>query len=157
MFFFFLTNSTLSLACSNRTRKHHKSLCRQVSLFCDCTCHNMLIAFLSPPLHVSICFSGGDIQLIEFRPPTLEFIFQYAISIPLYTDGAFSVTLELFPFAYVTLDVAIVLDTKGIREAVQEMNPLKAISSFALRDLVDGVDLPLVTIVAGCEIGVSAG
>lgn len=39
----------------------------------------------------------------------------------------------------VTVDYAIVLDSKGIREAVQENNPIKALNSFAFRDTFDGV------------------
>lgn len=60
------------------------------------------------------------------------------------------------------------LDTKGIREAVQEKNPLKALNSFAIRDIIDGVDSPLLvveaSVVASVEvsavivvIGVSGG
>jgi hypothetical protein len=68
----------------------------------------------------------------------------------------------------VTVDYAIVLDSKGIREAVQENNPIKALNSFAFRDTFDGVDTPLVvfeaSITAAAEvsaaivkIGVSGG
>lgn len=50
------------------------------------------------------------------------------------------------------------LDSKGIREAVEEKNPLKALNSFAMRDTFDGVDLPLIVIEAtvGATIEVSA-
>lgn len=41
-----------------------------------------------------------------------------------------------------------VLDSKGIREAVQEENPLKALNSFAIRDVIDGVDVPLIVLEA---------
>lgn len=51
---------------------------------------------------------GGDLELLDFRPPPLEFIYSYLMSIPLYTDGIFSVTLELIFFCYVTLDLALV-------------------------------------------------
>lgn len=67
----------------------------------------------------------------------------------------FSVTLDIFCFAYVTLDLAVVLDTKGIREALQEWNPLKFLNSFALRDIIDGVDSTMISIVAGVELGIS--
>ena len=36
-----------------------------------------------------------------------------------------------------------VLDSKGIREAVQENKPMKALYSFAIRDIIDGWDKPL--------------
>ena len=41
-----------------------------------------------------------------------------------------------------------VLDSKGIREAVQEKNPIKAFNSFAIRDVIDGIDSPLITLEA---------
>jgi len=52
----------------------------------------------------------------------------------------------------VTVEYALVLDSKGIREAVQENNPIKALNSFAFRDTFDGVDKPLVVF----EISVTA-
>ena len=42
-----------------------------------------------------------------------------------------------------------VLDSKGIREAVQEKKPIKALNSFAIRDVIDGVDSPLIRMEAG--------
>lgn len=36
------------------------------------------------------------------------------------------------------------------------MSPLKALNSFAIRDLIDGNDDPLITIVAGVEVGCGA-
>ena len=65
---------------------------------------------MSDPISVLNLFMGGDLILIEFRPPPLTFIFTYSYSIPLFVEpySGISVTLELFPFAYVTLDVAIV-------------------------------------------------
>jgi hypothetical protein len=53
-----------------------------------------------------------------------------------------------------TLEIAVVLDTKGIREAVQEKNPLKALNSFALRDIIDGVDSPLLVVEASVTVSV---
>lgn len=46
------------------------------------------------------------------------------------------------------------LDTKGIREAVQEKNALKALNSFALRDIIDGVDSPLLVVEAFVECAI---
>lgn len=40
------------------------------------------------------------------------------------------------------------LDSKGIREAVQEKSPHKAFNSFAIRDIIDGVDSPLIVLEA---------
>jgi hypothetical protein len=55
-----------------------------------------------------------------------------------------TVTLEIGFGVSVTVDYALVLDSKGVREAVQEKNPIKALNSFAFRDTFDGVDKPLV-------------
>lgn len=51
-----------------------------------------------------------------------------------------------------TLDYAIVLDSNGIREAMQEKKPIKALNSFAFRDSFDGVDTPVMVF----EINVAA-
>lgn len=56
---------------------------------------------------------------------------------------------------YVTVEYALVLDSKGIREAVQEKNPLKAFNSFAIRDIIDGVDSPLIVMAVKVECSVS--
>lgn len=40
------------------------------------------------------------------------------------------------------------LDSKGIREAIQEENWVKAFNSFAIRDIIDGVDSPLIVLEA---------
>lgn len=40
------------------------------------------------------------------------------------------------------------LDSKGLREAIQERNPLKALNSFALRDIIDGIDSKMITLQA---------
>lgn len=55
-----------------------------------------------------------------------------------------------------TVEYALVLDSKGIRQAVEEKNPLKALNSFAIRDIIDGVDSPLIvfeaTVTAAVEV-----
>ena len=57
-----------------------------------------------------------------------------------------------------SVEYALVLDSKGIREAVMERNPLKALNSFAIRDIIDGVDSPLIIMEASVRatIDVSA-
>ena len=47
-----------------------------------------------------------------------------------------------------------VLDSKGIRQAVQEKNPFKAINSFAIRDIIDGVDSPMIILEAYISVGI---
>ena len=103
------------------------------------------------------------------------FAFSKEISILLYTGGPL-VYLNLGFSASVTLEMALVsnkeilvsyilhnfrlicitfswlgqvLDSKGIREAVQEKKPIKALNSFAIRDVIDGVDSPLIRMEAG--------
>lgn len=93
-------------------------------------------------------------------------MFEHSIKSVLYP--APTVTAVISFGVSVTVDYAIVLDSKGIREAVQENNPIKALNSFAFRDTFDGVDTPLVvfeaSITAAAEvsaaivkIGVSGG
>jgi hypothetical protein len=48
------------------------------------------------------------------------------------------------------------LDSKGIREAVQEKSPLKALNSFAIRDVIDGVDSPLIALEAKATVAIEA-
>ncbi len=55
----------------------------------------------------------------------------------------------------VTIDYALVLDSKGIRQAVVEKNPIKALNSFAFRDTFNGVDKPLVVFEASVTASVS--
>lgn len=108
--------------------------------------------FMDDPTKVVGLLSGGDIELIEFYPPPLEFAFGYERSIILHTPP----TVELiigFEIS-VTVEYSVVLDTKGIRQAVEEKNPLKALNSFAFRDTFDGVDLPLIVFEAGVTIGI---
>ena len=67
-------------------------------------------------------------------------------------------TLEVI-FEFTTrFKYGVVLDTKGIRESIEQRAPLKALNSFALMDTFDGVDEPLLAMTAriGFEIGVSA-
>jgi len=65
------------------------------------------------------------------------------------------VSLGLDFSATVKLEFSLVLDSKAIREAVEEGNPLKALNSFAFRDTFDGVDRPLITFEAGVIPSVS--
>jgi hypothetical protein len=46
------------------------------------------------------------------------------------------------------LPTGFVLDSKGIREAIEQLAPLKAFNSFALRDTFDGVDEAMITLTA---------
>jgi hypothetical protein len=93
---------------------------------------------MSDPASALGLLSGGDIELLEFRPPPIEFMFEKEISVLLYAGGPLVYLILAFG-CYATLEYSLMLDTKGIREAVQERNPIKALNSFAIRDVIDGV------------------
>lgn len=50
--------------------------------------------------------------------------------------------------------VGFVLDSKGIREAVEQEAPIKALNSFALKDTFDGVDEAMITLTASVTVSV---
>ncbi len=52
------------------------------------------------------------------------------------------------------LRVGFVLDSKGIREAVEQEEPIKALNSFALKDTFDGVDEAMITLTASVTVSV---
>ncbi len=58
-----------------------------------------------------------------------------------------------FEFSAV-LRVGFVLDSKGIREAVEQEKPIKALNSFALKDTFDGVDEAMITLTASVTVSV---
>ena len=94
--------------------------------------------------------------MVEFDPPEIVFGFEFEVIITLYTPPTVSLGLG-FEFT-VTLKLGFALDTKGIREAITQQAPEKALSSFALKDTFDGVDEPMITITGRVtlEISVSA-
>jgi len=50
----------------------------------------------------------------------------------------------------------LVLNTKGIQEAIEQRSPIKALNSFALVDRFDGVDMPIVQITSSMSVQVVA-
>jgi hypothetical protein len=101
---------------------------------------------VSDPASVIGLLSGGDIEIVEFHPPPLLFSFEKSKFFIIFSPPPVKLTLTFG--VYVTVDYALVLDSKGIREAVQEENPLKALNSFAIRDIIDGKDSPLILVEA---------
>jgi hypothetical protein len=104
--------------------------------------------------------------LVEFVPPDLFFAFQLRIPIPLFPRPKIELSISFEFTATVTLGFS--LDTKGIREAVEQKAPLKALNSFALIDSFNGVDKAMITTTAtirlACDVsfaivkvGVSGG
>ena len=80
---------------------------------------------------------------MEFRPPETTFAFSYEQSILLYSPPF--VFLKIGFEVSVTVNYALVLDSKGIRQAVQQEKPAKALNSIGIRDIIDEVDVPIVT------------
>lgn len=114
-----------------------KAKCRARQLKCKAqNTEGLSIPFLEDPASAIGLFSGKDIQIIDFSPPDLIFTFEYAMAFVLYTPP--TVQLDVFFEFTVTVKFGIVLDTKGIREAVEEKNFFKALESFAFKDTFDG-------------------
>ena len=101
------------------------------------------MCLLQDPASILGLLSGGDIEIMEFRPPDLTFAFNYEQSVVIYTPP--TVFLKIGFEVSVTVNFALVLDSKGIREAVEQKKPEKALASIGIRDLIDGVDTPIVT------------
>jgi hypothetical protein len=91
-------------------------------------------------------------DLIRFEPPEVIFAFQYGMFFLLYSPPNVELTIT-FEFT-VTLKVGFNLDTKGIREAVEQGKPEKVLNSFALMDTFDGVDEAMITMTASIIIAV---
>lgn len=86
------------------------------------------------------------------QPKPITFAFDYEFSVVLFTPPV--VELVVGFGVSVTVEYAVVLDSKGIRQAVEEKNPLKALNSIAIRDTFDGVDKPMVIFEASVYAGI---
>jgi hypothetical protein len=71
----------------------------------------------------------------------MEFALAAEFCYTLYTPPF--VELCIFLEFSATLRYGLVMDTKGIREAVVQQDPEKALNSFAIMDLFDDVDEPI--------------
>ena len=129
--------------CTGCQGKVAKAKCKGRQIACKgASVEGLSIPFLSDPMSVLGLASGKDIQIIDFTPPPLEFTFEKEIRSVLYS--APTVEMVIGFGITVTVEYGIVLDSSGIRQAVEEKNPLKALNSFALKDTFDGVDKPLI-------------
>lgn len=90
---------------------------------------------------------------IRFRPPEITFAFNYGQKILIFSPP--NVYLNLAFEVSATVNFAMVLTSKGIREAVEQRKPEKALKSIAIRDEIDGVDTPIVTFSIEVTAGVS--
>ena len=79
--------------------------------------------FMNDPASLLGLLSGKDIEVFEFSPPPLTWAFDISVPIVLYTPP--TVNLVLGFGVSVQLDYSIVFTSRGIREAIQEKNPLK--------------------------------
>lgn len=73
-------------------------------------------------------FQGGDVSIIEFVAPPMEFAFLFEISFILYTPPSVKLTIG-FEFTAVAT-FGVIYDTKGIREAIEQKDGLKALNGF---------------------------
>ena len=134
-----------------------KAKCKALVLRCRATTtEGLSFPILEDPTSAIGLLAGQDVILVDFSPPPVTFAFEYDLSFVIYTPP--TVELGIFFEFSVTVQFGVVLDTKGIREAVQEGKPEKALSSFALKDTFDGADLPLIKMEAtvGFDVAVSA-
>lgn len=91
--------------------------------------------------------------LLEFEPPEVTFAFSLDRSFVIFTPPL--VLMELgFEFA-ARLKTGFVLDTKGIREAITQNAPFKAVNSLGIRDSFEGVDEPIITLTASVFVGLA--
>lgn len=120
-------------------------------------------------------FSGDDFDIMEFRPPPMLFMFEKEITIFLFAPPVINLVLGFgasaaVEYALVRKNRVLfaaysfspccgaqmsmigtllqVLDSRGIKEAVQERSPPKALNSFAIRDIIDGVDSKIIVLKA---------
>lgn len=112
----------------------------------------MTFAVASPLYHFSDSRFYYFKQIIDFSPPPVTFAFTFELFFVLYTPPTVELTIT-FEFTAV-LRVGFVLDSKGIREAVEQEAPFKALNSFALKDTFDGVDEAMITLTASVTISV---
>lgn len=74
----------------------------------------------------------------------MKFSFSYEQIIPIWSPP--NVLLKLGFEVSATVEFALVLDSKGIREAIEQNKPQKALNSLGIRDIIDGRDPPIITI-----------
>jgi hypothetical protein len=74
----------------------------------------------------------------------MKFSFSYEQIIPIWSPP--NIVLKLGFEVSATVEFALVLDSKGIREAIEQNKPLKALNSLGIRDIIDGRDPPIITI-----------
>ena len=144
-------------SCSGCSSKTKKAKCNARKLRCKGkNTEGLSFPFMNDPASVLGLLTGNDIQILEFNPPPLTFAFSYQFATVLYTPPFVNLIIDFG--VSVTVEYSIVLDSRGIREAVKESNPAKALESFALRDTFDGVDKPLIIFEAevGASVEVSA-
>jgi len=96
---------------------------------------------------------SGLQDILRFIPPDIIFAFTFELKFLLYTFP--DVLLKVgFEFT-VKIKLGFNLDSKGIREAIEQEAPLKALNSFALMDTFNGVDEAMITATAGVTLTIS--
>ncbi|GAX18396.1 hypothetical protein FisN_2Lh003 [Fistulifera solaris] len=147
-----INTSDCSGSCSGCTGTT-KIKCQKDYLVCKAkSVKGLTFPFMSDLTSVVGLLSGGDIQIVDFTPDPVTFAFTFELFFVLYTPPTVELAIT-FEFTAV-LRVGFVLDSKGIREAVEQEEPIKALNSFALKDTFDGVDEAMITLTASVTISV---
>ena len=105
-----------SCTCSDKAKKA-KCLAKQLK----CKGKNiegLKFPFMDDPFSVLGLMNGGDIEIIEFYPPPLTFAFAVEWGTVLFSPPIINLVVDFS--VSVTVEYSIVLDSKGIREAVAE-------------------------------------
>lgn len=118
----------------------------------SCTCYRFEPDSCNRSLLSCFCFAFCTQDLVRFIPPDVVFAFEYRLGFVVHTPPVVEVAIS-FEFT-VRLKVGFNLDTKGIREAVEQKAPLKALNSFALIDTFNGVDEAMITATASVTLAV---
>ncbi|CAB9505193.1 Kringle domain [Seminavis robusta] len=148
------TASCCATTSCKKNEKVKKAKCLKEKIKCKASgIDGLTFPFLEDPTLMIGIITGDDFGLLRYEPDPLEFGMALEFSFTLYTPPFVELTLGLEFGA--TLTYGVELDTKGIREAVTQNEPLKALNSFAFIDVFDEVDVPTLVITGAVSVGVN--
>lgn len=100
-------------SCTSCSGKVAKAKCKARKLKCKASSiEGISFPFMSDLSSILGLFSGNDIEIIEFHPPPMEFVFEKELSILLYGGGPL-IYLKLGFGASATVEFALVRNTKS--------------------------------------------
>ncbi|CAB9505197.1 Kringle domain [Seminavis robusta] len=142
-------------SCSTTSEKVKKAKCLKEKVKCVANgIDGLSFPFLSDPTVMIGLITGDDFGLVEYAPEALEFALAAEFCYTLYTPPFVELCI-LLEFSS-TLRYGVSLDTKGIREAVTQKEPIKALNSFAIMDLFDDVDEPILILAGSVGLNINA-